>query len=606
MLKVKALRILERARFYRARLEKASVREVWHRIAKQLQERTLLYVPIIYRDLAKVPPVSKQVLDALVLQDFDGSVSWEQVLQIIDSSTLSKPGSDDEFAASEEEWQSVFYGDVQFESGDIDLRMLWEPARLQGLSVCLHWLSHHSSVEKAVQVREFCSGLLEAWIDRNVFPCGVNYMSVMECGLRIPVFYKALKILEPQPSFQKKILDTIYQHAWLIERRLSLFSSLGNHTVCEALGLVYAGEVFSESAIGRRWRSRARGLLEQEAMRQVRPDGGPLEQSFSYHRFVLDVLWLAHRFMERNNEGLSRDVQERLERGERFDATFRSVFPQFCGFGDDDGGHAVAASLSPCRPMAQPHEFVSTCGWAITVFKESGYTLVQHENGLALCFDCGSLGMAPLYNHGHADALSMVLAFRGKMILTDPGTYRYNGVPVYRKYFRGTRAHNTVCIDGLDQAQQLTGFVWKNDVDVRGFGYQVEENELVLGGVCRFNNHSGGLEHKRRIRCVPSGEVVVEDTFVGEEEHQFELNYHLEPGVEFHSGEDFNINCGEEILNLDVGTDEILCRQGSTEPVMGWFSKEYGQLEPTSSLSIMKNGRSDSVEFNTRISVLER
>ena len=66
-------------------------------------------------------------------------------------------------------------------------------------------------------------------------------------------------------------------------------------------------------------------------------------------------------------------------------------------------------------------------------------------------------GMPPLYNHGHADALSITLSVGGKETLVDPGTYRYNGEPEFRKYFKGTRAHNTVTIDGLDQAVQETG-----------------------------------------------------------------------------------------------------------------------------------------------------
>ena len=60
--------------------------------------------------------------------------------------------------------------------------------------------------------------------------------------------------------------------------------------------------------------------------------------------------------------------------------------------------------------------------------------------------------MAPLYNHGHADALSVTLSLGETPFLIDPGTYRYNGVPDWRRYFKGTRAHNTICIDEQDQA----------------------------------------------------------------------------------------------------------------------------------------------------------
>ena len=42
----------------------------------------------------------------------------------------------------------------------------------------------------------------------------------------------------------------------------------------------------------------------------------------------------------------------------------------------------------------------------------------------------------------------------------DPGTYDYFSFPAWRAYFRSTRAHNTVVVDGLDQSQMLGPFLW--------------------------------------------------------------------------------------------------------------------------------------------------
>ena len=41
-------------------------------------------------------------------------------------------------------------------------------------------------------------------------------------------------------------------------------------------------------------------LLQQELFHQILDDGGPAEQSLNYHRFVLDLYWLAVDFMEKN------------------------------------------------------------------------------------------------------------------------------------------------------------------------------------------------------------------------------------------------------------------------------------------------------------------
>ena len=94
--------------------------------------------------------------------------------------------------------------------------------------------------------------------------------------------------------------------------------------------------------------------------------------------------------------------------------------------GDSDDGHAIAPGAAPCggrrKSPAAP----------VATFPESGYTVVRGPDELVLTFDHGPLGMPPLYNHGHADALSITLSLNGKPILVDPGTYRYNGVPEWR------------------------------------------------------------------------------------------------------------------------------------------------------------------------------
>ena len=70
-------------------------------------------------------------------------------------------------------------------------------------------------------------------------------------------------------------------------------------------------------------------------------------------------------------------------------------------------------------------------------FPEAGYAVIRTPE-ILFTFDYGPLGMAPLYNHGHADALSITLSVNGDLLIVDPGTYAYNGVPEFRRYFKGT------------------------------------------------------------------------------------------------------------------------------------------------------------------------
>ena len=76
-----------------------------------------------------------------------------------------------------------------------------------------------------------------------------------------------------------------------------------------------------------------------------------------------------------------------------------------------------------------------------------------------LIMDAGPLGFLSIAAHGHADCLSLLLSVSGKELLVDPGTYCYHTEREWRDYFRGTAAHNTVRVDGIDQSQIAGAFL---------------------------------------------------------------------------------------------------------------------------------------------------
>jgi len=76
-----------------------------------------------------------------------------------------------------------------------------------------------------------------------------------------------------------------------------------------------------------------------------------------------------------------------------------------------------------------------------------------------LFIDAGPQG-ALTAGHGHADALSIQLVINARPILIDPGTFCY--VCPERDRFRGTAAHNTLQVDGRDQAKPNGPFGWTN------------------------------------------------------------------------------------------------------------------------------------------------
>src|SRR5205807_1597608 len=82
-------------------------------------------------------------------------------------------------------------------------------------------------------------------------------------------------------------------------------------------------------------------------------------------------------------------------------------------------------------------------------------------------FDVGPLGSPVRAGHAHADLLGIQCSVFGLPHLVDPGTYGYTVEPVWRDFFRGTAAHSTVLVDGVEQAAPAGPFKWRQRPQAR-------------------------------------------------------------------------------------------------------------------------------------------
>jgi hypothetical protein len=594
---------MSRIRFYMVRLKKASIPEIAHRVLERGSEFAWLRLRTIRAILVKAPAVPVSHLTGLKLPELMRTDDVSRVPSLLDGFVWSSGEDLKQIRDFESCWRGTSYAKIKLSSGDPDIRSVWEPARLQNLMYLLDASTREPDGPNVKYVKTFCAEALMDWVEENPFLIGPHYLSVMECGLRIPVFVYALKILDLSTESQEKILQVIYEHAWIIEQRLSLYSSLGNHTVAEALGLLVAGLVFQKSAKGKKWYSKGKKYLEKECEREILEDGGPIEQSSSYHRFVLDLFSWGHWWIELNDPKSASSMKQRLLLGESFWDCLK-LFHCYPGFGDTDSGSAVAPGLGPVRFKPDLPPPTVDKDWSVWVFEDTGITLCEHsKSGIMLTFDHGPLGMLPLCNHGHADALSVTLAYQNSLYFTDPGTYRYNGVPRYREYFRGTSAHNSVTIDGLDQTEQLTGFVWENTFELKA-----ESPEITDTGIRLRASHYGysrskeGVVHTREVFLAADGSIEIDDFFTGCGHHKFSLNFHLDPQVEVVPKESGILldNQGKK-LYLSSGRGIFQQFMGEEQPLLGWFSESYGALCKTTTLCNMAEGSPEKVSFKTRI-----
>ncbi len=72
--------------------------------------------------------------------------------------------------------------------------------------------------------------------------------------------------------------------------------------------------------------------------------------------------------------------------------------------------------------------------------------------GAVVTVSAGAQGQRGVGGHSHNDKLSFELHLHGRPVIVDPGTGTYTREPAVRNAFRATAAHNTLEVDGVEQA----------------------------------------------------------------------------------------------------------------------------------------------------------
>jgi hypothetical protein len=249
-------------------------------------------------------------------------------------------------------------------------------------------------------------------------------------------------------------------------------------------------------------------------------------------------------------------------------------------------GSLATPAVSTDRPITAPQHF-----------SDAGVHVLRTPPGerpeIWCRCDGGPHGFLSIAAHAHADALSVEVRHDGVDLLVDPGTYCYHGEPQWRTYFRSTRAHNTVEVDGRDQAEAAGPFMWAAHADA------VVDRFDDAGGLQVWAAHQRAYARLDRALCHgrevvldgAGGCIRVSDTLTGSRAHRMRLSWHLGPDVTstLHdgvadlrwTGRDGEPHHG--LLRLPTALDWST-HHGQTDPPLGWYSPRFGARVPTTTL----------------------
>jgi uncharacterized heparinase superfamily protein len=181
--------------------------------------------------------------------------------------------------------------------------------------------------------------------------------------------------------------------------------------------------------------------------------------------------------------------------------------------------YAAALNVTAPDPVQQ----------GVTLLRESGYARLS-SGSLVVIADVGSVGPDHLPGHAHADTLSFELSLSGQRFVVDSGTSTYENNPERHRQ-RGSRAHNTIVIDGRDSSEVWSAF--RVGRRARTFGVRAT---AAPAHACIEASHDGyqqvaDIVHTRRWRLMPDGLLIV-DRLSGTGAHEVEWLLHVHPDVE--------------------------------------------------------------------------
>ena len=504
-----------------------------------------------------------------------------------------------------------------------DSKVIWELNRHQWL-LDLGQAYRFTGDERYAQ--EFAQQIRH-WMQNNPVGLGINWSSSLEVALRMMSWCWALLLFRDSQALNANLLTDmlawIRLHANYVERYLSYYFSPNTHLTGEAVGLFYAGLLFPEIQGAARWRAISIKILEEQIERQVHPDGVYFEQSTRYQYYTVEIYLHFIILARRNGVAVPDQITERLQLMLDFLLAVRRPDGSLPQIGDADGGwlmpfvrrlpddfdgiFATAAAVFKRPDYAwAAHRFTPEALWLLglpgrdvfqnlpaeppaannmQVFQSGGYVLMRsgwHSNAHQLIFDTGPLGCGVSGGHGHADLLSIQCSVYGENYLVDAGTCCYTATGDWRNYFRGTSAHSTVMIDGLNQAQPSGPFSWHSRPQAKLLS---SRSTLAFNYADACHDAWKDLEdpvtHRRRVLFVQPDYWVIVDDLSGKTRHRVDLRYQFAP---LHVSKE-NSNwirargrLQHGLLIRSFSTAELDCKikAGALNPLQGWISPNYG------------------------------
>ena len=454
--------------------------------------------------------------------------------------------------------------------------------------------------------KEWCSQLVD-WTIKNPNDKAHNYAwRSIETGIRGYRWSALFQYFIDSPNFTPDVLvaflNSCHDHA---EYLMTKYSAGSNWGLMEAEGLAFIAITFPEFTNSDKWLTEAVRRLNNEIDSQVYPDGQQRELAMGYHLGCID--WFLRTY----------DLAKMNGRTEAFPPSYVRKIAKMCEvpmklchpdgtnpqFGDSWTGKPGQNSKKfqewADRFNRTDFLYLASNGQLGTQPDSTAYALPQSglysmrsswaKDAVYLVLKCGPDGGG----HCQPDNGTFELSAGGRNLMPDAGSFIYSGDPENRAWFRQTKVHQTLTLNGENSKYTPKLLQWNPG----------KTNDILVVENKSYDN----LIHRRAVFFVEKKYFILVDEAYGSAEGAIDLHFQLAPGKA-----DFNAPQKRVSTVFEEGWNVMV--QSLKQPGMelteeeGQVSFLYTKKEPRPAFSyrLNKTTAQSNVRFVTLVAPYEK
>ncbi|HBE41403.1 MAG TPA: hypothetical protein DDW27_09400 [Bacteroidales bacterium] len=397
----------------------------------------------------------------------------------------------------------------------------------------------HTGDEKYAE--EWCNQLID-WTKKNPNDGKHAYAwRSIEAGIRGQSWTGLYQHFIGSPHFTPEVLvaflNSCYDHATYL---MTQYRTGSNWGLMEAEGLAFIAVTFPEFKDSGKWREEAFRRLNAEINIQVYPDGYQRELAIGYH--IGCINWFLRTPNLARMNGINDEFPDSyLKVVEKMcEVPMKLTFPDGTStqFGDSWTGKPgqYYERLREWATMFDRKDFLyvasegregvipDSTAWA---YPYSGFYSMRSgwdKDAICLVLKCGPDGGG----HCQPDNGTFALYAGGRDLMPDAGSYIYSGDPEGRKWFRQTKVHQTLTLNGENSKYAPKLLLWEpgDNLDI-----------LVVE-----NAGYPDMTHRRAVMFIDKKFFVIVDEALGKATGDVDLHFQLAPGKAVFKNERFSVH----------------------------------------------------------------